>query len=208
MAITTLEGKKKSWLLIVVGLLAGFGVLTGALQQVGFYRSDSAHENRETGTQAKLTAVQSDLQSSLQQQAYMRGQLSSISMMIGKLGEKSSDPSLKQIADTIARMAQPPTQDLLRNEVVALIQEIKAFRDQRAEIEAASNLVGHGEQETARLFRERFSDRLLTLSNELPQGLSRERDQIRRAAQTGFGGGAGSLDNLVISTLASVSASL
>jgi len=63
----------------------------------------TAKEQQEA--QEKQRQIQEKLDSSRMSQEYMRGQLDSISVMIKKVGEKTTDPVLGQMAVTIARMA-------------------------------------------------------------------------------------------------------
>jgi hypothetical protein len=84
---------------LVVWGLALAGVLFSALQQAEAYRSDKEHDEKQA-------ILQSKLDTSLQKQEYARGQLDSISVMIGKFGEKSSDPVLGQLAGAIVKMSQ------------------------------------------------------------------------------------------------------
>ena len=101
--------RKRRALWLVWGLAAA-GVICCALQQIGAYHSDKEHNEEETTLQGKLDA-------SLQRQEYMRGQLDSIGLMLGKIGEKTNDAGLKDFASAISaaidRMArqlaqQPP----------------------------------------------------------------------------------------------------
>jgi len=85
-------------LLILVWVLACCGVLFAALQQIDAYHSDTEHDS-------KITNLQSTLNTSLQSEAYMRGQLETIAATIGKLGEKSSDPVTAELASAVAKMA-------------------------------------------------------------------------------------------------------
>src|ERR1700731_1002605 len=52
----------------------------------------------------KQRQIQEKLDSSRMSQEYMRGQLDSISVMVKKVGERTTDPVLGQMAVTIARM--------------------------------------------------------------------------------------------------------
>ena len=62
------------------------------------YKSDQEHDSEQT-------ALQSTLNTSLQRQEYMRDQLDGIGVMISKVGEKSPDPAVGQLAGAIAKMA-------------------------------------------------------------------------------------------------------
>jgi hypothetical protein len=59
--------QKRKWL-VIVWALAGCGVLFAALQQIEAHDSDVARDS-------KTTSLQSTLNTSLQDEAYMRGQL-------------------------------------------------------------------------------------------------------------------------------------
>ncbi len=93
------DERKRRNMKILVWSLAGAGIVAAALQQIDSYRSDKVHEVKQDALQATLNA-------SLQKQEYARGQLDSIGLMIGKVGEKTTDPVLAQLAGAIARMAQ------------------------------------------------------------------------------------------------------
>ncbi|MGA3025516.1 MAG: hypothetical protein ABSF98_12160 [Bryobacteraceae bacterium] len=206
LAIMNLEGQRKARALVVICSLTGLGLLAAALQQLAMYHSDRSHEKRESETQGKLD-------SSLQQQAYIRGQLDGISLLIGNVAEKNSDPSLQQIADAIAKMAQTntPQTDSLRKEVVALIGDLKAFQLEREEAEDLA--AGNRQQaitvsnENIRLFQQRYSGRLRRLAGKLPQYFSKESKTIREIADYPTGGNTGFIDRLV-EVLRSVSASI
>jgi hypothetical protein len=62
------------------------------------------HQVKEEDRNVKQS-LSDQLQSSLQRQEYMRGQLESISVMIGKVGERSTDPVVAQLAGAVIKMA-------------------------------------------------------------------------------------------------------
>jgi hypothetical protein len=96
LAITDPKGRKQA-LLIVWGL-AVIGVVCAGLQQIEAYQSDKEHDQKQSAVQVKLDT-------SLQRQEYMRGQLDSIGLMLGKVGEKTPDPAVSQLAGAIIKMA-------------------------------------------------------------------------------------------------------
>jgi hypothetical protein len=205
LAAIALDGKKKIWAFVAIGFIAGFGVLTGALQQLGAYHSDLTHEKRESDAQAKLD-------NSLEQQAYMREQLDSISLMIGNLRGKSADPIVKQYLDAVAKMAQSNTAsaDVLKREVVAIIRDLRVFQAERGQVEDAAD--GSAQAipvgtESVRLFQQRFSERIRKLAAELPQYLSKESRQLSQIADGPLGNNSKIVDPL-LEVLRSVSASL
>ena len=85
--------------------LAILGIVFAGLQQIGSYRSDQEHDAKVSELQRTANGLQGTVNTSLQRQEYMRGQLESIGLMIGKVGEKSTDPVLGQLAGAIAKMA-------------------------------------------------------------------------------------------------------
>ena len=99
------DPQKRGWWLRVVWALASIGVGFAALQQVESYRSDSEHDYRISILQKTTDGLHDTLSTSLQRQEYMRGQLESISVMVGKVGEKSTDPVVGQLAGALAKMA-------------------------------------------------------------------------------------------------------
>jgi hypothetical protein len=66
-------------------------------------------EKKQTQIQDKADRQEKELRGKLDQsllsQEYMRGQLDSIGLMIGKLGEAKNNPDLKQLATAVAKMA-------------------------------------------------------------------------------------------------------
>jgi len=205
LAATTLDGKTKAWAFVIIGFLTSLGILTGALEQIRIYHSDVVRDSRES-------TVQSKLDTSIRQEAYVRGQLDSLSLMVGKLGEKSADPAVKQVAEAIAKIANSNTlpPDFLRQEVVALIRDLRMFQSERRQIEDAVNgtaQAGPVGAESIRTFQQRFSKRLRTLAAELPQYLSRESRFLGEIAETPLGGNSGFIDGL-LEVLRSVTASL
>jgi hypothetical protein len=90
------EGTKRKRALWLVWGLASLGVLFAGLQQIEAFRSDKEHDSTQVDLQSKLAT-------SLQRQEYTRGQLDSISLMIG--GRTGGDPALGQLAAVIGKMA-------------------------------------------------------------------------------------------------------
>jgi hypothetical protein len=89
---------RRNAMLIVWGL-AAIGVVLAGCQQCLVYESDKDHE----ATQGKLSR---QLEASSGQQQFMRGQLDSIGLMIGKFGERNNNPDMKEFAAIIAKMGQ------------------------------------------------------------------------------------------------------
>ena len=100
LATETLSDPKKRVraLLIVWGLAVG-GVIAVALQQISSYQADMQHDKQQDALKEKLDA-------NLLAQARMGGQLDSIGLMIGKLGEKTNDPELGQLAKAVDAIAK------------------------------------------------------------------------------------------------------
>ena len=96
---------------------------------------------------------------------------------------------------------------VLKLQVVTLIQDLKAFQAERSDLESAAGGDWHVQEQTRQLFLDRFSRRLVRLSNDLPQSLVREGRLIREGAENPIGIGAGVVEQ-VVSPLQSVSASL
>ena len=114
--------KKRRWLWAIWSL-AGFGVIFAGLQQVEAYHSDTMHDD-------KIGALQGTLNTSLQRQEYMRGQLETIAATIGKASERSSDPAIGQLAQTISKMAGGiSTVPAPRNAHVSLLYNNMPFSD-------------------------------------------------------------------------------
>jgi len=90
------DGTKRRRALILVWGLAALGVVFAGLQQIEAYRSDKEHD-------ASQDTLKSKLDTSLQRQEYMRGQLDSIGLMVGKVGEKTTDPAVGQLAGAIIK---------------------------------------------------------------------------------------------------------
>jgi hypothetical protein len=88
-----------------------------------------------------------------------------------------------------------------------VIRELKAVQLERRELEVAANGSWQSEEETRRLFLQRFSGPLGRLAMEFSQSLADEGRLIKEAAVTPSGGGSRSLEPL-LSLLQSVSASL
>jgi hypothetical protein len=98
LAAIVLNGKQKTRALWIVWSLASAGVLMAAIQQYNSYRTDKDHDSKQLALQGKLD-------SSLLSQARMGGQLDSIGLMIGKMGEKSGDPGLRTLASAVSKLA-------------------------------------------------------------------------------------------------------
>jgi hypothetical protein len=64
--------------------------------------ADQANTRKQAKAEFEQQQLKERLDSSLQRQEYTRGQLDSISVMIGKMGDKSNDSNLRQLAETIA----------------------------------------------------------------------------------------------------------
>jgi hypothetical protein len=208
LAALVLDGKKKRNMLFLVWLLAILGVLAAVGQQVYSFRSDSVRDRDQASMQVKQNAMQADLQTSLQQQAYTKGQLQSISLMVGNISERSADPVLKQFADVLNQIAKAktPATEFVRKDVVALIRDLRTFQSKRQKLEHAFDGTIQGQavdDETRGLFQQRFTDRLRRLAAELPQYLSAESGQLAEPAMLG-----GDFIEPIIETLLKVSASL
>lgn len=89
---------RKNAMLIVWGL-ALVGVTLAGAQQALVYKSDRQHETDQRQFEENADRKQMDLAKSLE---YTRGQLDSISLMVGKVGE--GDPNMKRLAESIAKM--------------------------------------------------------------------------------------------------------
>jgi len=109
LAASVLNGNARSKALWTVWILAAGGVILSGLQQFNAYRSDMESEKKQAALQAKL-------QTSLLDAEYMKGQLNSLSVMVGKIGDSRSDPEVKRMAKAIEKIAEqatnPRTSDL------------------------------------------------------------------------------------------------
>lgn len=98
--------------MLIVWNLAAVGVVLAGVQQIMTYRADREHERQQQESEQRHKEEQSELkarlESSMQRQEYMRGQLDSIGLMIARLGEGRSDTSLTKLADAIGKMARMP----------------------------------------------------------------------------------------------------
>jgi hypothetical protein len=93
------EQKPRRRAIFAVWTMAILGVVFAGLQQIEAYHSDKDHDEKQEALRSKLDA-------SLQAQQYTRGQLDSIGLMIGKVGERSTDPVLGQLAGAIVKMTE------------------------------------------------------------------------------------------------------
>ena len=89
-----------------IWVLAGIGIVLAGLQQILAYHSDKEHDEKTAKLQSTATGLETTLDTTLQRQEYMRGQLESISVMVGKVGEKSSDPVVGQLASAIGKISE------------------------------------------------------------------------------------------------------
>jgi hypothetical protein len=105
------DSKLKFKVILLVWTLAVIGVALAGLQQIEAYRSDLEHDSKISDLQNAANGLQVTANTSLQRQEYMRGQLDSISVMIGKVGEKSSDPVIGQLAGAIAKISDRQSSD-------------------------------------------------------------------------------------------------
>jgi hypothetical protein len=94
--------------LVVWGLALSCVLLSG-LQLALVFRADRRHETEQHDAEVRHRAEQDQLtgklERSMQHQEYMRGQLDSIGLMVGKLGESRSDPALAKLAESIGKMS-------------------------------------------------------------------------------------------------------
>ena len=85
-------------------------VLLGVLSTLLIVRQSNEAEKAQTQIQEKADRHEKELRGRLDQsllsQEYTRGQLDSIGLMIGKLGEAKNNPDMKQLATAIAMMAE------------------------------------------------------------------------------------------------------
>jgi len=85
-------------------------VLLGVVSMVLIVRQSNEAEKAQTRIQEKADRQEKELRGKLDQsllsQEYTRGQLDSIGLMIGKLGEAKNNPDMKQLATAIAMMAE------------------------------------------------------------------------------------------------------
>ncbi len=103
--LAVLDPKAKRKWIYLVWTLAGLGVLFAGAQQRLSYLSDAEHDKKIVELQDASKGLQSTVNTSAQRQEYMRGQLESIGVMMGKFGEKSCDPAVGQLAGAISKMA-------------------------------------------------------------------------------------------------------
>jgi hypothetical protein len=106
-ALPDQAARRRTYFFVIWGL-ALIGIVLAGLQQIEAFHSDKEHD-------AKQELIQGKLDTSLQRGEYMRGQLESISLMLGKVGEGQKDPAVSQLAGVIVKMADnakassPPT---------------------------------------------------------------------------------------------------
>lgn len=92
-----------------IAVFSIFGVIGTALIIWSGLRSYDAQKlNSEIQAQLRddLTEARRKMDQSLQRQEYMRGQLDSIGLMVGKIREKSVDPGLKDLATAVSKLAE------------------------------------------------------------------------------------------------------
>ena len=99
LAASVLAGENRRRALWFVWSLAAVGVFMAGLQQYNAYRSDKDHDDKQIVLQSKLDA-------SLLSQARISGQLDSIGLMLGTIGERNRDVGLGQLAAAIKKMAE------------------------------------------------------------------------------------------------------
>ncbi|MBP7527134.1 MAG: hypothetical protein KA801_04380 [Syntrophorhabdaceae bacterium] len=89
-------------------IFAGLGVLGIALilvSGVRTYDAQKANEKVQADLRQQVQATNDKLSQSLISQEYMKGQLNSIGTVMSKIGEKSPDPVIGQMANTISKLA-------------------------------------------------------------------------------------------------------
>jgi hypothetical protein len=163
--------------------LAAIGVVLSGFQQYLTYRSDRDRDTRQAAMQNKAEAdqklLQASLNTSLQRQEYVRGQLDSIALMVSKFGERS--PDLRPLAGAIQHIADTSHSDTLKANIVSLIKDMKAFLSERKRVSVGGGFgtstfgstpfggrsAGEYDRQTLLLFRSRFDARLQQVSAEL-----------------------------------------
>ena len=108
------QPNRHKWLLLAFGILALLGIGTGIGQQYLNRRANEGQQNilKDALTEqiSKTTNLQSDLYQSHLAQEFMKGQLSSISLIIGKISQSVADPGIKQMASAIEKMSLSSSQ--------------------------------------------------------------------------------------------------
>ena len=93
--------------------------LYGAAQWLT-YKSEGVHEQKEverqTAAEKESGQLRARLDDSLHRQEYMRGQLDSIALMVGKLGKKENSSAMRLLAKAIEGMAGNSKRPLTRVE--------------------------------------------------------------------------------------------
>jgi hypothetical protein len=105
LAAEVLEREKRTKALWIVWCLAGVGVLFAGGQQYRAYRSDQAIQAVQGKRDTDAKQLQGKLDASIQREEYMKGQLGSIALMIGKVGEEGKSSQIGQLASAIKNIA-------------------------------------------------------------------------------------------------------
>lgn len=119
LATLALGEKPRKKALAIVWSLAVAGVVTAGLQQVGAYRSDKQHDAAQGDLRAKLDQSLQRQQDGSLREEYMRGQLDSITIMIGKLGQKDSGRWPPAVVTALAALARNASENAASKQVPA-----------------------------------------------------------------------------------------
>ena len=132
---------------ILLGLAS---VLIGIWQQ---YQNQQKLIRQENERRTETKNLQDSLNQSRNEQAYMKGQLNSLSLVAGKISQSVSDPGIKQMAGAIEKMAQSIAQTtLVSNKQICsntldLVKRMQKFEQSRS---ARSDQLMFQEQEAMR----------------------------------------------------------
>jgi hypothetical protein len=99
--LTRGESHRGWWATIII-----IGISTSVLTWKSQANSRTEHERELVAQREQQRVLREKLDQSLLSQQYTKGQLESIALMIGKLGESRSDPSLTKLANAIAKMSR------------------------------------------------------------------------------------------------------
>lgn len=117
MAAIVLEGRQKAKAKWIIWTLAATGVCVAAIQQNNVYRVDKLNETRQQIIQRKLEEATGA-------QEFMKGQLNTLAVLVGKIGESSGTPSvMKQLAAAIKEINQPAAGESPCSDLIAVSRQ-------------------------------------------------------------------------------------
>jgi hypothetical protein len=106
------DGRERNNHIVAFVFLGLIGLAITVWSGLRSYDSQQASNAAQAALRGEVSNAGRRLEQSLQRQEYMRGQLDSIGLMVGKLGQRTNDPALNTVAEAVKRMAdvtnQPP----------------------------------------------------------------------------------------------------